>query len=237
MMKKLMAIIVVAAMAVSLCACKTEDAADKKTSAAQTEDKGTASTTKSDSETATENESDPNVLDKDYELLDEFISLVCTYSDPPALEGEAYQQYFKEEYDKWRNGEAYGYITKDSDGQLVIFDCASEYVGTWQDTNSGRCYMEISSADGVLFNIDINWGSSAQENVHWSFYGQYDEIAAGIHYSGSRVDEFYTDDGELIESAVYNDGEGVIRKSDDGIIYWFDYVDQMGENCAFEIAE
>lgn len=212
----------VTAMAVALGACELDNATDKKSG---------------DVKTTIKNNSDNKVLDNEYEFLDEFISLVCSYSDPPNLEEDAYQQYFKEEYKKWCNGEEYKCITKDSDGRLVIIDHTSEYVGTWQDTYSGRCYMEISSADGVNFDIDINWGDSSQANIHWSLYGQYDETAGGIHYYGSKIYELYTDDGDITENTIYKDGEGIISKGDDGTIYWYDYVEQMGENCTFVRAE
>ena len=229
MKKKLIAIIMVTAMAVTLGACEMDNATDKKTSAVQTEDK--------DKESTTENNSDNKVVDNEYEFLDEFISLVCSYSDPPNLEGDAYQQYFKEEYKKWCNGEGYECITKDSEGRLVIIDHTSEYAGIWQDTYSGRCYMEISSADGVNFEIDINWADSSQANVHWSLYGQYDEKDGGIHYYGSKIYESYTDDGDKTENVIYTDGEGIISKGEDGIIYWNDYVEQRGENCTFARSE
>ena len=186
---------------------------------------------------ATENNSDNAVSEDNYELLDEFISLICAYSDPPTLEGDELTEYFKGEYDIWQNGEGYRNITTDSRGHLVIPDHTAEYVGTWWDTYSQRCHMEINSPDGIYYSIDIKWGSSAQSSTNWSFYGEYDEIAGGIRYYGSRIEEYYPENGEMQETYVYTDGEGLIWIGDDGMLYWEDYVEQQGANCIFEKSE
>ena len=186
--------------------------------------------------TAGNNSNEP-MQENDYALLDEFISLICSYSDPPELEGDELTEYFKREFDSWRRGEGYTNITTDANGHLVMPNHAVEYTGTWQDTYSQRCYMEIDSSDGIYYYIDINWGSSAQENTHWSLWGMYDEIMGGIHYNGSRIEEYYPEDGEMQETYVYSDGEGLIWIGDDGILYWDDYIEQQGADCSFEKLE
>lgn len=170
-------------------------------------------------------------------LLEEFITLICSYSDPPDLEGDALQEYFKREFDSWVAGESYTNITTDADGHLTIPDHTAEYTGMWWDTYSQRCNMEISSSDGIYYNIDINWGDSASENTHWSFGGTYDEETGGIHYYGSRIEEYYPDEGDVQETYVYSDGEGFIWIGDDGMLYWDDYTEQQGADCAFRRSE
>ena len=150
------------------------------------------------------------------------------------LEGDALQEYFKKEFDSWAAGESYTNITTDADGHLIIPDHTAEYAGMWQDVNSQRCSMEISSSDGIYYGIDINWGSSAWDNTHWSFGGTYDEMAGGIHYYGSRIEEYYPDDGDMQETYAYTDGEGLIWIGDDSMLYWDDYMEQEGAGCAFE---
>lgn len=193
--------------------------------------------TDEDIDAAVENNSDETVQENEDALLEEFISLICSYSDPPDLEGDELTAYFQDEFDTWLSGEGYTNITTDSDGHPVILDHTAEYVGLWWDTYSQRCNMEISSYDGIYYDIDINWGSSAWDNTHWSFYGTYDEIAGGIHYYGSRIEEYYPDDGEMQETYVYSDGEGLIWIGDDGMLYWDDYIEQQGIDCSFEKSE
>ena len=193
-----------------------------------------AAFTNEDVAATAENNSEETVIPQDYALLDEFITLICSYSDPPDIEGEELTAYFKEQYDIWANGEGFNNIILGADGHLTIPDHRKEYVGTWWDTYSQRCWMEISSYDGINYSIDINWGSSAWDNTHWSFYGMYDEASGGIHYYGSRIEEVYFDDGSMQESYAYTDGEGLIWIGDDGMLYWDDYVEQQGTECAFE---
>lgn len=193
--------------------------------------------TNEDIDIAVGNNSNESVQENDDVMLEEFISLICSYSDPPDLEGAELTEYFKGEFDIWLSGEGYKNITIDSDGHLVIPDHSAEYVGTWWDTYSQRCNMEISSYDGIYYNIDINWGSSAWDNTHWSFNGTYDEIAGGIHYYGSRIEEYYLDNGEMQETYIYSDGEGLIWIGDEGMLYWDDYIEQQGVECSFEKSE
>lgn len=194
-----------------------------------------------DSAVETEEISNDSEHEKDTRLeeeqLEEFIELICSFSDPPELEGEELTDYFKGQYDIWLNGEGYNNIIIDEDGHFTIPDHTAEFAGTWLDANSQRCYMEISSEDGINYNIDINWASSAWENTHWSFYGTFDEMANGIHYYGSRIEEYYPDDGEMQETYVYSDGEGLIWMGDDSMLHWDDYTEQEGADCFFEKSE
>ncbi len=112
-----------------------------------------------------------------------------------------------------------------------------EYIGEWFDTVSQRCHAEISSEDGIHYTIDINWASSAWENTHWSFSGTYDESEGKIHYSGSRIEEYYPDEGDVQETYAYTDGEGYLWIGDDGMLYWDDLKEQQGEGLVFEKAE
>ena len=57
-----------------------------------------------------------------YPLLEEFISVVCSYSDPPLLEEDAWKEYFKGEYDSWASGEGYSNIVVGEDGHLINTD-------------------------------------------------------------------------------------------------------------------
>lgn len=55
-----------------------------------------------------------------YPLLEEFIDVVCSYSDPPPFEGDLLDAYFKLEYDSWVSGEGYTNIVIGEDGHLKI---------------------------------------------------------------------------------------------------------------------
>lgn len=248
-MKKKVSVFLIIAMLIVLYACGTDDITDQIANVAQAEDEhvftgdemddgdvdhtddGNANNSNNDAVDNTDDDIDENAL------LEEFITLICSYSDPPDLEGDALQEYFKREFDSWVAGESYTNITTDAYGHLTIPDHTAEYTGMWWDTYSQQCNMEISSSDGIYYNIDINWGDSASENTHWSLGGTYDEETGGIHYYGSRIEEYYPDEGDVQETYVYSDGEGFIWIGDDGMLYWDDYTEQQGADCAFHRSE
>ncbi|MGN0142920.1 MAG: hypothetical protein ACI4AD_11890 [Roseburia sp.] len=170
--------------------------------------------------------------ENDYELLPEYIELICSFSDPPDLQGDALEAYYKEEYDAWKRGEGCRFIIVDETGHLKIDDHSAEYSGEWSDTYSERCHMSIQS-DGIYYQIDINWSSSACENTHWQFWGTYDSTLGAITYTGYCIEEYYPGDGEVQETYTYTDGTGLIYMGNDGMLYWIDDIQNQGENCAF----
>lgn len=186
---------------------------------------------------STDEQSEEKMTDTDSDgdrLLEEFIALISSYSEPPDLEEDELEAYFREQFSLWENGEGYYNLMIDDTGHLIMPDHSFEYIGTWRDTYSQRCSMKIQCVDGINYSIDINWGSSAWDNTHWFLYGMYDENKGGIHYYGSRIEEYFPDDGEKQETYVYTDGEGLLWIGKDGMLYWNDYVEQKGEDCVFE---
>lgn len=112
------------------------------------------------------------------------------------------------------------------------YDAYDAYVGSWGDRRGQRCHMDIESYGGISYSIDINWSSSAQENTHWSFSGTYE--GGRIHYYGSKIEEYYPDNGDMQETYSYYAGEGFLWIGDDGLLYWSDYIEDAGSNCEFE---
>lgn len=53
-----------------------------------------------------------------YPNLKSFITCICSFSDPPDLEGEALDKYFKEQYDLWRNKEGFYEVYMGEDGEF-----------------------------------------------------------------------------------------------------------------------
>lgn len=120
-------------------------------------------------------------------------------------------------------------------GNMLIDDYIKEqlkkYEGSFYDSISSRCGMDIA-IDGTTCYIDINWGGGYNSNAHWKFEGYYNMESRSILYRGAEIDEFYNDDGSKEETYVYTDGTGSIQKID-GIIYWDDYVENIGDGCTF----
>lgn len=50
----------------------------------------------------------------------------------------------------------------------------------------------------------------------------------------SLKNTIYNDDGSVIESYEYKDGEGLVYFKDDGLLYWDDWKNNQGQRCMFE---
>lgn len=242
MKKMIMSYLIAVLLCFSLAGCGSNDVTEQKENVMQPEEENIeeaaekGDTEEDDIEEAEENQSVENDTDE-YALLQEFIDLICSYSDPPEAEGEELENYFKEQYDSWKAGDGYEMIILDDTGHLKMDDHSAEFVGEWWDTYSQRCAMTIECNNGVYYYIDINWGSSAWDNTHWSFTGTYDRNRNGIVYSGSQIQEYYSDNGNVQETLIYTDGEGLLFIGDDGMMYWEDYKENAGDECVFERAD
>lgn len=109
------------------------------------------------------------------------------------------------------------------------------YVGTWNDTYSERAWMTITSKDGINFDIEIHWSSSAAESTGWYLNGMYDKDLEAIVYTGKRVLEVYEEDGSYREEVVNAKEKGCIHYNvDNEYLFWDDYSDHAGDFCIFE---
>lgn len=128
-------------------------------------------------------------------------------------------------------------VDTESEPETIAQDMAKDYVGEWMDNYSQRCKMTITSADGVNFKIDINWGSSAWENTHWTFDGKYNASKHGLEYTGSCIEEVYAqdagDNAAATETVTYSDGTGLLTLKD-GLMYWQNDKEDTGNQCFFQ---
>lgn len=116
----------------------------------------------------------------------------------------------------------------------------SQYTGTWRDgargTSGGRCFMEITCADGV-YAIDIWWGSSAAETSHWQYTGTYDDIWEGIDYIGTRYREVTQADGTVQQTVELEEATGLVYLDEDGNLLWEDTFEHTGDGMVFSREE
>lgn len=166
-----------------------------------------------------------NALVEENELksaqYDAFVTLICSISDPPEFGStEEETKYFEEQYDEWITGKSWHNILADEDGNPYIAEKQDYFIGTFEDEYSQRAYMESSYSGDGYYLIDINWGSSAWDNSHWSFLAYYDPNLNGLRYeNGQYASEEYSDDGSVREYDTYSDGEGTLVRDGDYIIW------------------
>lgn len=128
--------------------------------------------------------------------------------------------------------------TADQKPLNTVEPAPSEFCGQWFDVVSQRCGMEIVCENDAYYDIRIDWGSSAWDNTHWEFWGEYDaEKDAIVYEDGIRYEETYPrDGGEVQRTEVYHDGTGYFYLKD-GKLYWNDEKEHMGAECVFKAQE
>ena len=88
--------------------------------------------------------------DNDYPYLEQFITAINRYSDPPEYEGKELEDYYKREYDAWINGEAYFDLNIGDNG---------EFSATWEEyilPNSDALELTESELVG-LSAVDLTY--------------------------------------------------------------------------------
>lgn len=170
------------------------------------------------------------------ELLQEFIDLLCSYSDPPDCEDEELQAYFEEEYERWKENRQDSRIYMGGDGHLKLKEDVSELTGTWGDTYSQRAHMTMKEVSGKLY-VQIEWSSGAADNTKWTFSSS--DIAnlgndnIKISYQDCKeVNEHYNEDGTCTETVVSSEGSGYMYY-DGKIMNWNDNNFSTSTNCTF----
>ncbi len=111
-------------------------------------------------------------------------------------------------------------------------DWEKEYVGTWEDTWSGRCYMTIT-CDSGNYEIKITWGGGIYEYGEWTYYGTINEYGTIVSYGEYRTVYTANGDGVITSYDVnYTGQEGDFYLLGD-TLYWDDYYENAGGECAF----
>ncbi|MDD6036551.1 MAG: hypothetical protein PUC30_10235 [Lachnospiraceae bacterium] len=131
-------------------------------------------------------------------------------------------------------------VSEETPGNALVFEdtrVSSEegkkYLGTWKDVYGGHARMTITSDDGELFQIEINWSENPEKNTHWFFTGKWDEELGGISYRGGKSEQYFLDNGEIEEEIIYSDGAGLLWFDEDNLMHWANDVELQGNDCAF----
>lgn len=118
---------------------------------------------------------------------------------------------------------------------VVDYSGLENYVGTWQDSYSQRCNLEITQLNESQVSAEIHWSSSATEDSQWTMTGTYQPDGTVEYSDGCLSNLVYGNDGSVSSQNVYTNGTGRFF-IENGILYWEDDVDNQGAQCTFEKA-
>jgi len=124
---------------------------------------------------------------------------------------------------------------QESDGvETKEYYLLDDFIGTWVDTYSQRCYAEIYKDNGE-YVIEIHWANSASEDCYW-YFRAYPEEGSLYYTEGERWLFTYMDNGDIMKEQIYGEGEGFFILSENKM-YWMDYQENVGANLEFEKVE
>lgn len=109
-----------------------------------------------------------------------------------------------------------------------------DMLGEWFDSSSQRASMTVTR-EGEGFAVVIRWSNSAFETNEWRMTGVFEDVENGRIVSDDcalyRVT--YSEDGTPTEELIYDGGSAHITYVN-GMLYWFDAQEDMGDTCMFE---
>ena len=107
------------------------------------------------------------------------------------------------------------------------------FLGTWQDSYSQRCSMNITELDDGTY-VSIDWANSASDGYLWTYYVE--NVDNGALWCTQGIKEYYssTEGGELEYGTEYVDGTATLWIDSEGILHWEDNVLNEGAECLFE---
>jgi hypothetical protein len=167
-------------------------------------------------------------------MLIQLLETVFTNGEDDAADAGDDNVYSTEEVSNEDNDNTYqDNAYQDKFNQPDVIDHSAQLVGTWTDTTIPQCYMDISCADGVNYDVEIDWVINDFNEVTWSLQGTFDEDANGIHYTSGTKTTIWYQGGEQ-DNIEYTDGEGLLWIGDTSCIYWENYTEGNDGDIEFE---
>lgn len=109
-----------------------------------------------------------------------------------------------------------------------------EFAGIWEDSTSQRASMTVIADGSDKYEVEINWGDSAEETTTWAFSGTFDMKGGFLSYEDcQKTITTFKDGGEMKETVEYTGGKGAIMYFD-GYLKWEDKEENAGKDCKFE---
>ena len=111
---------------------------------------------------------------------------------------------------------------------------ADDFVGTWAEKIAGRGTIAIEKgAEEGVYNVTIDWSSSAVEHSHWEMTAKADGGSV-LRYEDCKhsIHTFKSETEEVVENK-YENGTGAFRLNSAFEIMWQDDVDHAGDDIVF----
>jgi len=107
-------------------------------------------------------------------------------------------------------------------------------IGTWSEKMAGRGNITTEKISDTQYNVQINWGSSAEEMYVWTMTAA--PVSSNVlHYDDGRHSIItFSEDGSDSEALVYENGSGEFTLLSTNELVWQDDVEDAGQDILFE---
>ena len=106
-------------------------------------------------------------------------------------------------------------------------------IGSWAEKVAGRGVIEISKGADDTYEIQINWGDSANTMYVWNMTATPDG-SNGLRYEDCRSAILTFDEkGNETEEVRYENGTGRFYLNSANEVMWEDETDHQGDDCVF----
>ncbi|MBQ8934018.1 MAG: hypothetical protein IJ061_07015 [Lachnospiraceae bacterium] len=106
-------------------------------------------------------------------------------------------------------------------------------IGSWAEKVAGRGVIEISKGADDTYEIQINWGDSANTMYVWNMTATPDG-SNGLRYENGRSAILTFDEkGNETEEVRYENGTGRFYLNSANEVMWEDETDHQGDDCVF----
>ena len=124
-------------------------------------------------------------------------------------------------------------FTEPIDEMALLGYTPDSLIGNWSEKTSGRGNIAIEKISDDHYNVQVNWGSSAEEMYVWTMAAS--PVGSNVlHYDDCRHSIItFTEDGLDSETLVYENGSGEFTLLSTNELIWQDDVEQAGQDALF----
>jgi hypothetical protein len=124
-------------------------------------------------------------------------------------------------------------FSEQADEMKLLGYTPDSLIGTWSEKNAGRGNITIEKISDEQFNVQVNWGSNAEEMYVWTMTAS--PVKSNIlHYDDCRHSIITLhEDGSDSETVVYEKGSGEFTLLSTNELIWQDDIEGAGKDSLF----
>lgn len=124
-------------------------------------------------------------------------------------------------------------VSENEDQSIAEITNANRFIGTWKDIYGQLASLSVSTANGEIYDIEIDWSERHNHNTHWVFTGTYDAESDLISYVGAKIEQDIQENGLINEEVISSGVTGILWFDEDDFLRWENDYELKGNDCVF----